>query len=187
MDESKTTWGTPAASMAATIVLVRRLLSARTWVELKFGGRSTYAPSVSLNARLSAALSSTSAMETSAPASFHTCPLATSRTTTRTFLFCERTVSATTLPVFPEAPSTTNTGEPPSFPRLRVASSNVRHSPIICPMDMVHKVHERRASWFVRPKPARSTRRAADRTERDASFRPHRYHPERCEPRVGAT
>jgi DNA-binding transcriptional LysR family regulator len=43
-------------------------------------------------------------------------------------------------------------------------------------MDVVHKVHERRASWFVRPKPARGTRRAADRTERDASFRPHRYH-----------
>src|SRR6266481_2275268 len=52
-------------------------------------------------------------MEISAPASFHACPLAASRKTTRTFFFCVSSVSATTLPVFPEAPSTTNIGEPP--------------------------------------------------------------------------
>ena len=56
------------------------------------------------NARVSAAPFSTSATQTSLRLLFHTCPLATARTTTRTFLFCERSVSATTLPVLPEAP-----------------------------------------------------------------------------------
>src|SRR3989442_1083648 len=108
MDESRTTCGTPAASTAAAMVFVRRSLSTRTWLELKFGGRRTYTPSAPLKARSSVAPSSTSAIATSAPASPHAFPLAASCNTTRTFFFCRSNASATTLPVFPEAPSTTN-------------------------------------------------------------------------------
>src|SRR6266568_8829993 len=109
-------------------------------------------------------------METSAPASFHACPLAASRKTTRTFFFCVSSVSATTLPVFPEAPSTINIGGPPGFARLQSQREGATFA-IVCQMDVVHAIHGRRASWYARPEPARGARPAADRTEHDASCR----------------
>jgi hypothetical protein len=48
-----------------------------------------------------------------------------SNNTTRTFFFCRSNVSATTLPVFPEAPSTTNIGSLLRVARLQVAKRNL--------------------------------------------------------------
>src|SRR2546422_6703405 len=83
-------------------------------------------PSAPLKARSSAARSSTSAIATSAPASPHAFPLAASCNTTRTLFFCRSNVSATTLPVFPEAPSTTNIASLLRVARLQVATKNLR-------------------------------------------------------------
>src|SRR6267143_3265444 len=79
-----------------------------------------------MKARSSAAPSSTSAIATSAPASLHAFPLAASCNTTRTFFFCRSNVSATALPVFPEAPSTTNIASLLRVARLQVATKNLK-------------------------------------------------------------
>src|SRR5438128_973787 len=82
-------------------------------------------------------------METSAPASFHACRLAASRKTTRTFFFCVSSVSATTLPVFPEAPSTINIGEPPWLCATPVATRrcDLRHRDLLGLRRMNRHIH----------------------------------------------
>src|SRR2546428_258917 len=76
-------------------------------------------------------------MATSAPASFHALVLPASRNTTRTFFFCASSVSATTLPVFPEAPSTISIGGLPGFARLQSQREGATFA-LVCQIDVVH-------------------------------------------------
>jgi hypothetical protein len=56
-------------------------------------------------------------------------------------LLLERSVSATTLPVLPEASSATNTCEPPVYATSCRQQERAALT-IMCPMDVVHDAHE---------------------------------------------
>src|SRR5215472_10202000 len=127
-----------------------------------------------------ASTSSRSATATSAPLFFQLSPLLASRTTTRTGLPCERSVSAATFPVFPVTPAMTNMV-------CASVTGEHAHSVIMCTIDVAHVDYAHYSSPLVRPESAPRARCASGRAERHTGGSEDERHTERHEPLAGAS